>query len=176
MIKGTKIFKVTGLTDVDPKAFNQYDDWKDAIENNSFADIESYKEKAKALYRWYQVSMNLNKGLETLSTIKINGGSSSEVPGSVDFILTYTQPDALWIRDENDEVIFEDKIAIIKKIIEDTMNQEYNVILTYFSPDTINKENESTLAKGTVMEELKVEAKSASVTVEEVMEFSQFSE
>lgn len=174
MIKGTKIFKVTGLTNVDPKAFNQYDDWKNAIENNSFADIDSYKEKAKALYRWYQISMNLNKGLETLSNIKINGGSSSEVPGSVDFILTYTQPDGLWVRNDNDEIII-GKDAI-QKIIEDTMDQEYNVILTYFSPNTINKENESTLAKGTVMEELKVEAKSASVTVEEVIEYSQFSE
>ena len=173
MIKGTKLFKVTGLTNVDPKAFNQYDDWKNAIENNTFADIEKYKEKAKANYRWMLISMNLNKGLETLSNIKINGGSSSDVPGSVDFIVTYTQPDALWVKDGENYIQGGDAI---KKIIEDTLNQEYNVILTYFSPKTINKENESTLAKGTVMEELTVEAKPVSVSVEELLEYSHFEE
>lgn len=169
MIKGRKIFKVTvSGGKVDPKPFNKYDDWKDAIENNTFADIDVYKEKAKANYRWMIMSQNLQKGLDTLSNIKCEA-TSSTLPSSVEFLLTYTQPDGLWFRDENNEVIT-DAIAVITKIIEDTLNKEYNVILTYFSPETINKEHESTLAKGTVMEELTVEAVSGSVSVEELVD------
>ena len=170
MIKGSKIFKVTvSGGKVDPKSFNKYDDWKDAIENNTFADIDAYKEKAKANYRWMIMSQNLQKGLDTLSNIKCEA-TSSTLPSSVEFLLTYTQPDGLWIRNDNNEVIFENKIEVITKIIEDTLNKEYNVILTYFSPETINKEHESTLAKGTVMEELTVEAVSGSVSVEELLD------
>lgn len=170
MIKGSKIFKVTvSGGKVDPKSFNKYDDWKDAIENNTFADIDAYKEKAKANYRWMIMSQNLQKGLDTLSNIKCEA-TSSTLPSSVEFLLTYTQPDGLWIRNDNNEVIFENKIEVITKIIENTLNKEYNVILTYFSPETINKEHESTLAKGTVMEELTVEAVSGSVSVEELVD------
>lgn len=169
MIKGSKIFKVTvSGGKVDPKPFNKYDDWKDAIENNTFADIDVYKEKSKANYRWMIMSQNLQKGLDTLSNIKCEA-TSSTLPSSVEFLLTYTQPDGLWFRDENNEVIT-DAITVITKIIEDTLNKEYNVILTYFSPETINKEHESTLAKGTVMEELTVEAVSGSVSVEELVD------
>lgn len=169
MIKGSKIFKVTvSGGKVDPKPFNKYDDWKDAIENNTFADIDAYKEKAKANYRWMIMSQNLQKGLDTLFNIKCEA-TSSTLPNSVEFLLTYTQPDGLWFRDENNEVIT-DAITVITKIIEDTLNKEYNVILTYFSPETINKEHESTLAKGTVMEELTVEVVSGSVSVEELVD------
>lgn len=169
MIKGSKIFKVTvSGGKVDPKPFNKYDDWKDAIENNTFADIDVYKEKAKANYRWMIMSQNLQKGLDKLSNIKCEA-TSSTLPSSVEFLLTYTQPDGLWFRDENNEVIT-DAINVITKIIEDTLNKEYNVILTYFSPETINKEHESTLAKGTVMEELTVEAVPGSVSVEELVD------
>lgn len=169
MIKGSKIFKVTvSGGKVDPKPFNKYDDWKDAIENNTFADIDVYKEKAKANYRWMIMSQNLQKGLDTLSNIKCEA-TSSTLPSSVEFLLTYTQPDGLWFRDENNEVVI-NAITVITKIIEDTLNKEYNVILTYFSPETINKEHESTLAKGTVMEELTVEAVSGSVSVEELVD------
>ena len=175
MIKGTKIFKVTGLTDVDPKSFNQYKDWEDVIKNKSYADTDAYIEKAKANYRWMLMSMNLNKGLETLSDIKINGGSSSEVPGSVDFILTYTQPDALWYKDEETgDIVSEDKIEIIKKIIKDTLNQDYNVILTYFDSEIAESkqidgiEYVSQMPYGTTMRETEIEAKTVEPTVEEV--------
>ena len=108
MIKGSKIFKVTvSGGKVDPKPFNKYKDWKDAIENNSFSGVDSYKEKAKANYRWMLMAQNLQKGLDTLSNIDCEA-TSSTIPGSVEFILTYTQPDGLWVRDENNEVIFEE--------------------------------------------------------------------
>lgn len=173
MIKGSKIFKVTvSGGKVDPKPFNKYKDWKNAIETNTFADIEKYKEKAKANYRWMLMAQNLQKGLDTLSNIDCEA-TSSTIPGSVKFILTYTQPDGLWVRDENNEVIFENKIEVITKIIEDTLNKDYEVILTYFDPYKINEENESPLAKGTVMEKLPVEAVSNStITVEEFEELS----
>ena len=128
MIKGTKLFKITGLTNVDPKTFNQYEDWEDAIENKSYASTDAYIEKAKANYRWMLMSMNLNKGLETLSNIK-SEATSITIPGSVEFVLTYTQPDGLYIKE--DDNVFEGKDAI-QKIIEDTLNKDYAVILTYF--------------------------------------------
>lgn len=173
MIKGTKLFKVTIEGEgVDPKPFNQYEDWKNAIENNTFADAINYKNKAKANYRWMLISMALNKGLETLSNIKAEATSSS-IPGSVEFVLTYTQPDALWIKE--DENVFEGANAITK-IIEDTLNQTYNVILTWFDPAKVNEENESSMAKGTTMSELEVEAVTPTVTVKEQFEYTQFSE
>lgn len=195
MIKGSKIFKVTvSGGKVDPKPFNKYEDWKNAIENNTFASggeedegTTPYQLKAKANYRWMIMSQNLQKGLDTLSNIKINGGSSSDVPGSVEFILTYTQPDGLWvevdeseyvdndpeiIKTSNDRVLFLGSKAI-KRIIENTLKQKYEVILTYFSTDEVEKEHESSLAKGTVMKELTVEAVSDStITVEEFEELS----
>lgn len=174
MIKGTRIFKITvSGGKVDPKPFNKYKDWKDAIENNSFAGESAYQEKAKANYRWMLMSMALQKGLDTLSNIKAEATSSS-IPGSVEFILTYTQPDALWYKDENDEVVYEDKIDVITKLIEDVLKQEYKVILTYFSPDAVTSNNDkiysSPLAKGTVMEELVVEASTPSVSAEELVD------
>lgn len=201
MIKGTKVFKVTvSGGEIDPKPFNKYKDWKDAIENNGpFADGGDEKEgttpyqlKAKANYRWMMMSMALNKGLETLSNVKAEATSSS-IPGSVDFVLTYTQPDALWIdvdeseyEENNPEIIktSDDRVLFlgskaIKRIIEDTLKQEYKVILTYFSPEKVSSHNDeiysSQLARGTVMAELVVEASNPSVTVDEdVLTYSRF--
>lgn len=171
MIKGTKIYKVKVENgQVDPKPFNKYKDWKISIDNNDFADVDSYKAKAKANYRWMLMAQNLQKGLETLSNIDCEA-SSSTIPSSVEFVLTYTQPDALWIR-ENGEVIFEDKEQVITKIIEDTLNQEYGVILEYFSPKTYSgsKDYESPLAEGVVTEKLTVEVASPSVEVKELVD------
>jgi hypothetical protein len=191
MIKGTRIFKVTGLTNVDPKAFNQYKDWKEIIDKNTFndGDADKFKNKAIANYRWMLISIALNKGLETLSNIKINGGSSKDVPTSVDFVLTYTQPDALWVEVDESEYIADDPEIIktnngrvlflgskaITRILENTLNQKYEVILTYFSPEKVNKEHESKLAKGTVMEELEVTAVPSTASVDEdVLTYSRF--
>ena len=196
MIKGSKIFKVTvSGGKVDPKPFNKYKDWEKAIEDNDFAEvteeIHPYKEKAKANYRWMIMSQNLQKGLDTLSNIDCEA-TSSTIPDSVEFILTYTQPDGLYIDvDEseydpdnkeiiksNDRVLFLGTKAI-KRIIEDTLNKDYEVILTYFSPESYDgsKKYESPLAKGTVMEKLPVEAVSPSVDVEELVDgYREFAE
>ena len=203
MIKGSKVFKVT-ITGkgVDPRTFDQYpvktseDDTKGydvdyLIKNGS---TSAYIEKAKANYRWMLMSMNLNKGLETLSSIKTTGDSPSELASKVEFLLTYTQPDGLYVEvDESeysddkeiiksgDKVLFLGKKAI-KRIIEDTLNQTYNVILTWFDTDVESSENDkiytSSIAKNTVMgeQEVKAPSPSPSVTVGELFEYTQFSE
>ena len=170
MIKGSKIFKVTVSNGkIDPKEFNQYDDFNS---ETTYGTLNQFKEKAKAYYRWMLMSMNLNKGLEVLSNVKSTATSIS-VPDTVEFILTYTQPDGLWLRDENDNII-DDNIQLITKIIEDTLNQTYNVILTYFDPSTINEENETSMPHGRTMGEIEVEASTPSVSVEELFEYTQF--
>ena len=187
MIKGTKVFKVTVENgEVDPKPFNKYIDWKDAIKNNKYADESAYQDKAKANYRWMLMSMALQKGLDTLSNIKAEA-SSYELPDSVEFILTYTQPDALWVDVDESEYADDPEIIktndgrvlflgskAIKRIIENTLEQEYKVILTYFSPKKVSSHNSeiysSPLAKGTVMEELVVGISNPSVTVEELVD------
>ena len=176
MIKGSKVFKVTVSNGgIDPKEFNQYDDFDSA---NPSGNTDDYIEKAKAYYRWMLMSMNLNKGLGTLSSIKATANSKT-VPDSVEFILTYTQPDGLWLRDENDEII-DNGIEVITKIIEDTLKQTYNVILTSFDTranSTLNpKSYSSTIPFERNMEEVEVEATTPSVTVEELFEYTQFSE
>jgi len=184
MIKGTKLFKVTIEGEgVDPRTFDQYpvktseEDTKgyDAdylIKNGS---TNAYIEKAKANYRWMLISMALNKGLETLSCIKTTGDSPSALATKVEFLLTYTQPDALWIKE--DENVFEGADAITK-IIEDTLNQTYNVILTWFDTDVKSSENDKTytssIAKNTVMGEQKIGPVTPSVSVEELFEYTQF--
>ena len=183
MIKGTRIFKVTVANGkIDPKPFNKYDDWKDAIENNTFVSDESvYQEKAKANYRWTLLSMNLNKGLETLSNIKAEA-TSSTIPNSVEFVLTYTQPDALWFREEDGTVVSEDKKEVITKIIEDTLNQDYKVLLEWFDPTVMVSENDliysSPMPYGVATSELEVEAQQPSVTFSEDfdLEYKQFEE
>lgn len=170
MIKGTKLFKViVSNGKIDPKEFNQYDDFNS---EETSGTLEQFKDKAKAYYRWMLMSMNLNKGLGILSNIK-SEATSITVPNSVEFVLTYTQPDGLYIKEDNNE--FEGKDAI-QKIIEDTLNKDYSVILTYFDPSVISKENESSMPHGRTMGEVEVEAVSPTVTVEEMLEYTQFSE
>lgn len=201
MIKGTKLFKVTIEGEgVDPRTFDQYP-VKTSKEDTKGYDVDylikngstnAYIEKAKANYRWMLISMVLNKGLETLSCIKTTGDSPSELATKVEFLLTYTQPDGLYVEvDESeysddkeiiksgDKVLFLGKKAI-KRIIEDTLNQTYNVILTWFDTDVKSSENDKTytssIAKNTVMGEQKIDPVTPSVTVEEQFEYTQFSE
>lgn len=177
MIKGTKLFKVTlSGAKVDPKAFNQYEvkrKREDGTEVGYDVDYafnegseNDYIEKAKANYRWMLMSMNLNKGLETLSGIKTTGDNPSTIPSEVSFILTYTQPDALWYKDEETgKIESEDKVKVIEKIIKDTLNQKYNVILTYFDTKSVSEKHESSLRYGTIMKETEVEAVPVTPTV-----------
>lgn len=141
MIHGTKIFHVTIENgDLDPKAYNHYADFS----YDNLGTQKNYEDKAKALYRWYMLSMNLQKGLETLSNITITGGDSKTVPTSVDFYLTYTQPDGLWVDCEESEegakeisngrFILEGDKALTK-IIKDTLSNEYKGIVSVFDPE-----------------------------------------
>lgn len=178
MIKGTKLFKVTISGEgVDPRTFNQYkeEEYKDF--DFSTGSVEDYQTKAKANYRWMLMSMKLNKGLETLSNIKTTGDDPKTVPSEVEFVLTYTQPDALYVKE--DENVFEGKNAI-EKIIADTLNQEYEVILTWFDPKQNSSANDkiyvSTLPNGEATSQMTVEPVQPSVTVEEVTEYTQFEE
>lgn len=190
MIKGTKLYKVT-ISDgkVDPKPYNHYEDFDSDQPTGS---LEDYLEKAKALYRWYVMSMNLQKGLETLSNIEAEA-TSITVPEEVSFVLTYTQPDALWIDCEEGtegakeiskgRFIVEGEDAI-KKIIEDTLDKEYGdekVICAFasqFNPDKITKTSEfmpySDLPLGESFRGIVVEASQPIVVVEEILEYKQF--
>ena len=197
MIKGTKLFKVT-VSDgqIDPKPYNKYEDFDSSEPTGTLAE---YLEKAKALYRWYVMSMNLSKGLETLSNISVEADSKT-VPSEVSFVLTYTQPDALWVevdeadydpedKIENDKlrdgrVIFMGKKAI-KRIIETTLAHDYSdesVVCTFasqFNPERITKTSEfmpySDSPMGESFRGIIIEGVSgASIEVEEILDYKQF--
>ena len=175
MIKGTKIFKVTidGQA-VDPKPYNQYDDFNS--ENPSGTE-EDYTNKAKALYRWYLMSMNLNKGLDTLSNIKAEADSKT-VPSNVEFYLTYTQPDALWIRKDGE--VITNGLEVIKTIIEDTLSASYEegCFAPQFNPNPSEPSPQdiytSKLPLGESFKGIVVDGVEPTIVVEEVREYKQF--
>lgn len=136
MIKGTKIFKVTIENGgIDPKPYNQYSDFEEYTPVSE--DKGKFVEKGKALYRWYTLAMKLQKGLDTLSNVKITGGTCKTVPTKVEFRLTYTQPDALYIKDNSEYTPDE----VISVWIEEALNQSYEGFINYYYPKVFTKEN-----------------------------------
>lgn len=180
MIHGTKIFHVTIENgDLDPKAYNHYADFEE--EGYTYGGASAYENKAKALYRWYMLSMGVQKGLETLSNITITGGDSKTVPTSVDFYLTYTQPDGLWIdceeSDEGAEEVSKGRFILkgdkaLTKIIEDTLANEYKGIVTAFDPTVVQAQAaDSGLPRGEKTVEITLTSiTNATITVESVID------
>lgn len=183
MIKGTTFYKIKisnamGSTDESKGFFdnlkcNQYDDFSPSADESL---VEIYKIKARGHFRFSQMAMDLQKGLDYMGQIVTTNASATKSPTSMEFVLGYTQPDGLFVQvskedfdAEKDEtmklqtrdgkLLFVKERAIIR-IIAQVLVSKYTPIANYFNSEPLVSKK----AYGWELKELIVEAPCKTIT------------
>lgn len=187
MIQGTKMFKVSingidGASDeqkgfLDNKKVSEYEDFDSSKQPIAGETLEQYKAKARGYVRFYQMCMNLQKGLDFLGNIETVGADHIEVPTKMEFVLSYTQPDGLTVEVEKDEYVEDDDtfetrdgrvffkgMKAIKRLIAKVLVEKYTVIGNYYDNSVVSKPNNPKTVAGYQLKELKVYGPCATLT------------
>lgn len=190
MIQGTKIYKVeiSGGQIDNHKASDYKEFYTDDVYNTvNGVTTDLMKNKAKALVRFNNVAMALQKGLDTMFDIQTTGDDPKTVASKIEFKLAYTQDDGLWVEcdkgTENAEQLRDGRYVVkgpdaIKKLITDACIKHQRTIVEYYetqySVDSNTNETgrKSTAPCGWSFAEMDIEKTTPSVTVEEVVDIT----
>lgn len=190
MIQGTKVYKVviTG-GEIDNHKASDYDAFYTDEKYNTVNGVESesMKKKAKALVRFNNVAMALQKGLDSMFEIKTLGDNPETVASSIEFKLAYTQNDGLWVEcdksTENAVQLRDGRYVVnglnaIKKLIEEACKEHKKTIVEYYETQYSVNSNENETGRksnapcGWSFAEMDIEGTTPSVTVEEVIDIT----
>lgn len=188
MIQGTKIYKVViNSGKIDNHKACDYQEFYDNDEYNTASeDVQVFKEKGKALVRFNNVCLALQRGLDTMFDIQTSGDDPKTVASSIEFKLAYTQDDGLWVGVDESEYADDPEIEKLrdgrvifkgKKAIEELIKSaclERIAIVEYFETKASVDSNEVATSRpsnapcGWSFEQMIIEETTPTVSVEEI--------
>lgn len=187
MIQGTKIFRVTVSNgEIDNYKVCDYKDFD--ISQITTADKDACIKKAVAKVKFDKLCMDLQKGLDYMEDFDNTreNGSYKNVPSSLSFTLSYTQPDGLFVEVKQDDadyvesgdnveklrdgrVIFKGAKAL-EKIIKDSLKGEYKIMTEYYDCTKVSTKAGQEL-KGWVIDYLDITSSNPTIEIKELLPY-----